>query len=556
MNTETRKSLKFAVLCDNSSIKKWQYETIKELLLLENLKLELIIDNSNKSKLKIRLKEIPFLLYKNIFIRPSSLKTINISEHFAATKKITFKTYLKGKYSCVFSGNDINFLKEKNLDFILKFSNSLICADILDIPKYGVWSYSNDNASQNWVGSIYFWAIYNNTLTTETKLQRLTSKNDNGIILKRGIFKTINYSFSKNLDQTLRNLSLWPSQVCKNILYNSNYTFPVELTKTHYRTLKITNIFILTNFLLKLSINRIKKILSYTKIDVWTIGIINKSISEVYFHTLHNQEINWLPIIKTKYLLADPFIFQQNNHTYLFFEKLFFSKDKGFISAIKFDGNLNQIDYYENIIPSNKHLSYPQIFKYENSVYMIPESSANNEIALYQSDDFPKNWRKVKVLVENFRGIDTSLLYYNNIWWLFTSQKGNDHSFKLFIFYSNNLLGEWHPHFNNPVKIDVSSCRGAGNFFVNNNDVFRPSQDYSRVSEGQITINKLSKLNKFEFEEQPANIVTAGDNWPFHDKIHTISSFGNITVIDSCNTRSIFLSANYIKNKLARFFYG
>ena len=44
------------------------------------------------------------------------------------------------------------------------------------------------------------------------------------------------------------------------------------------------------------------------------------------------------------------------------------------------------------------HLSYPFVYSWNGSVYMVPESSSQGVLNLYRATDFPLHWKLVKVL--------------------------------------------------------------------------------------------------------------------------------------------------------------
>lgn len=261
-----------------------------------------------------------------------------------------------------------------------------------------------------------------------------------------------------------------------------------------------------------------------------------------------------MPNYNNREFIADPFIIKRDNDIFISVEKLKYKKNVGQISFLQVNKNAKVVMNQDNIIPSQNHLSYPFIFEYKNEIYMIPESYEANEISIYKAIDFPKEWNKIKVIIKNFKGVDSTIIKHNEKWWLFTTEKEDGHSYKLKIFFSNDLLGDWFPHNNNPVKMDVRSTRGAGNIFSKDGELYRPSQDYSFASERRIVINCIKKLNEFEFEEIPVYTIDPLTDSPFPDKIHTISSYNDITVIDACKTVSFFKSPLYIVNKLKRVF--
>lgn len=89
---------------------------------------------------------------------------------------------------------------------------------------------------------------------------------------------------------------------------------------------------------------------------------------------------------------------------------------------------------------------------------MIPESCQAYSIRLYKASTFPTKWSFVKTLIYG-NCFDSSVLYYNGKWWMFTSDR-ND---VLRLFYSANPMGPWEEHPESPIVVgdaSMSRCRG------------------------------------------------------------------------------------------------
>jgi len=88
---------------------------------------------------------------------------------------------------------------------------------------------------------------------------------------------------------------------------------------------------------------------------------------------------------------------------------------------------------------------------------MIPESSENRTIELYECKEFPYNWEKKMTLMENIMAADSTLYFHNNIWWLFTYVFDED---CLRLFYSEKLMSDqWTEHPQSPIDQDISTAR-------------------------------------------------------------------------------------------------
>src|SRR5690606_18407971 len=144
--------------------------------------------------------------------------SVDASAYFKGVPVITCSTILKGKFSQYFKEEDIKLIKERKLDFILRFGFNIIRGEILQAASYGVWSFHHDDPLKYRGGPPGFWEIYNHDYANGAILQRLTDTLDSGIVLKKGYFKTRLYSYQKNIESLYSGSADWPALVCKDIL--------------------------------------------------------------------------------------------------------------------------------------------------------------------------------------------------------------------------------------------------------------------------------------------------------------------------------------------------
>ena len=108
------------------------------------------------------------------------------------------------------------------------------------------------------------------------------------------------------------------------------------------------------------------------------------------------------------------------------------------------------------------------------------------------------------------------------------------------MFYSESLNTEnWIPHPLNPIISDVRKSRPAGNIFIHDGKLIRPSQNSSKRYGFGLKINEITILNENEYEE--IEIESIEPDW---DKqviaIHTFNHLGNLTVADGLLRRKRF----------------
>lgn len=232
---------------------------------------------------------------------------------------------------------------------------------------------------------------------------------------------------------------------------------------------------------------------------------------------------------------ADPFLWEKNGEQYIFFEELPYITMKGYISCLKIDQEMNIVSN-EIVLERPYHLSYPFLFEYRDQLYMLPEAKQNNEIELYQCQSFPNKWEKVSSLISNIQAVDSTLLEWNNKWWLFTNvaKVGGNAYDSLYLFFADSPLStNWTPHPLNPVVQDIKRARPAGNIIQLDNSLIRPSQDCSVRYGYAINFNRIDILSETEYKETHLNSFLPPKNNKDVLATHTWNQLGNLQVIDA-----------------------
>jgi hypothetical protein len=229
---------------------------------------------------------------------------------------------------------------------------------------------------------------------------------------------------------------------------------------------------------------------------------------------------------------ADPFLFERNGRTYLFFEDYPFAISKGLISCCELnaDGSPSEPRV---VLEREYHLSYPFLFEYDGEVYMIPETQENHTIEMYRAREFPYSWVFHQTVMENVTAADTTLFHGNGKWWLFTAGILDRHSLNdtLCLFFADSPFGPWKAHPQNPVASDPRRARPAGSLFFENGNLFRPGQDCSNGYGYAVQMHRIDRLTETEYQETPLWRITP--DWiPGNRGTHTLNQTGTYQVLD------------------------
>ncbi len=546
-------------MCDGYSLQHWQYEIIRSLQ-KHGIELTLVILNDNdeprtpffRKILRYKYRYLLFNLYNRFILRPKSKRAIDISAEIQEIEAISCKTNNHG-YSQYFENDDIEKIKAKELDFVLRFGFNIIRGDILESARYGIWSFHHDDEQKyRGTGSVYKEILYNDPVNGAI-LQRLTNRIDAGVILKKGYFQTVKHSLKGSFDNVLYNTVSWPLQVCIDIQNGvagyiedepSTSAAPIKKTEGNFNTFRL---------LCKLFFNKLKfhyKELFFT--ERWIVGVSDEKIESIYENG-NLANVTWLEAGKRYRYFADPFTIDfDETRLLLFFEDYNYKTRKGIISSSFYNKTTQEFSPVVEVLEKPHHLSFPYIFNHEGNWYLMPESSENKELSVYRIEkDGSLSFYKELLKID---AIDTSLFQYNDIWWLFFTRKHNSNS-ELHAYYSKDIWGPYEPHKNNPVKTDIRSARPAGSLFYVESDLIRPSQNSAKYYGSRIEFNKISKLDSIIFEEERTQIIEPSYSRTFNRGIHTICSAGNYTVIDQKKHTFIFQSFKYqLKRKFKALF--
>ncbi|WP_279152723.1 glucosamine inositolphosphorylceramide transferase family protein [Photobacterium iliopiscarium] len=260
--------------------------------------------------------------------------------------------------------------------------------------------------------------------------------------------------------------------------------------------------------------------------DFWRIGLIREHPLDVIINGLNSYDIHWFNFTD-KDFEADPFVFTLNNKDYIAYEIFDYSHGNGKIECVDFYGN--RYDFFEDVNKIVGHKSFPFIFEEEKELYSIIETSDLNEISLYKFSGI--KFEKIKVLLSDGKYIDSCIKKVDGVFYLFTSTSNDP--FKQQLFFADTLLGNYQQHPCSPIANDNAFGRNGGPIIDRDNNYYRVCQNCAITYGGSLKVMKITTLSKTAYREEFFKDIMPVA--PFSDGIHTLSYWGNITVIDSKN---------------------
>lgn len=232
---------------------------------------------------------------------------------------------------------------------------------------------------------------------------------------------------------------------------------------------------------------------------------------------------------------ADPHVFEFQGQRYIFAEEyadlLGGAMGKGSIVALQLhdDGTVTRIG---TVLEEPWHLSYPQVFSWQEDLYMTVEASAAGRVPLLRLRNFPLEWEYVTDLISGQKCVDATLLEHGNRWYLFaTAAEGSGSSGEdLFLFEAATPLGPFEPHPGNPVVSDVSAARPAGPIFRRGEKLYRPAQNGGPRYGAGIAFQEIVDLSPCRYIERTAGRLDPPGGTM--DGCHTYSATDTVEVFD------------------------
>lgn len=229
---------------------------------------------------------------------------------------------------------------------------------------------------------------------------------------------------------------------------------------------------------------------------------------------------------------ADPFPVTWQGRTFVFVEELDHRVGKGFISAIEF-GETGPKGPARRVLEERWHLSYPFLIEHDGDLWMIPESMGNREVAIYRCVEFPDRWERAATLLSGVDLSDATITRHDGMYYLFAACWDGVGGFSdtLAIYHAGDLFGPWQPHARNPVLLDRSTARPAGNFVRRDGRLWRPAQDCAAGYGSGLVLAEVTDLSPHTFRQTVHATLKPGQFWPGR-KLHTLNRSGRLEVID------------------------
>ena len=258
---------------------------------------------------------------------------------------------------------------------------------------------------------------------------------------------------------------------------------------------------------------------------VWKIAFLENNLDEIVDgRPLRFREARYH--LKKRWF-ADPFVLRvTENDIEVLVEDLDLrvSKTRARISRVTFTRDTLQLKDIHILLDLDTHLSYPAWFVENGQLYVYPENSESGRLKLYRYND-KTDVLEFDRLLSNDPLTDATLFDVGPGKKMLTTRVPETETNKVWI-YAKNEHGVFSEESHYDFKDRVA--RNGGSVFEVNGTFYRPAQICNHTYGEGLCIQKVNyNLGKISFTEVRRIMPPKG--W---QRIHTLNSLGNVTVVD------------------------
>ncbi len=231
---------------------------------------------------------------------------------------------------------------------------------------------------------------------------------------------------------------------------------------------------------------------------------------------------------------ADPFLFERDGRTFLFYEDWEWAEGKAIISVSEVSA-AGEIGPARPALVTSYHLSNPLVFAAEGEIYMIPETLARRRVEVYRAVDFPTRWELHCLPLTDIDIVDPCVVREPDGWLMFAAvlDYGGSGWDELHVFRATALCGPWTRVGDNPVLSDVRRARPGGRMWWQDGKLRRLAQncaggygaglglyEVERLDAGGYRQRTVAEVNAFDFRMNGVHAYDATDRFEVVDGRH------------------------------------
>lgn len=442
------------------------------------------------------------------------------------------------KFTDRFPAAEAAALREADLDVIFRFGFRILKGDVLTAARYGIWSFHHGDNREYRGGPPSFWEMYEKNPVAGAILQILTDKLDGGKVIYRSLSKTNTLSlfltknrvYLKTSNFALRRLRDLHQHGFGYIEQLDTYREQLAHQKPIYRMPDNSTA---ARFLGRIALTAaFRAAQRLTQRERWFVAIRPRRAGVPPAFLSHDLT-GFTPLpVPAGHFHADPFLWRDGDQSYVFFEDHVYAEGRARIAYRRLDRGAT-VGPPTPALTCDYHLSYPFLFAWNGTTYMLPETRSAGAVQLFRAEAFPDRWVLDRTLIDGIDAVDPTLFEWQSRWWLALNVAVGDGSTcdELSLFVADTPLGPFRPHAHNPVLSDVRRARSAGRVFLHEGALIRPAQDCGPEYGHAVRFQRIDVLDEQRFALTELGMV--GPDWlPGNVGTHTYNCDDRYEVID------------------------
>lgn len=225
---------------------------------------------------------------------------------------------------------------------------------------------------------------------------------------------------------------------------------------------------------------------------------------------------------------ADPFILDATDkYIELLVEEFDDSVKRGRIARIRIDRITDTITDCKIVLDLKTHLSFPVIYRVEDTIYVHPENSASGSSYIYKYD------KSTEMLVEAGLMLDEPITdaiikKIGNEYYMFATRLPEPNGDTMHIYRSDTFIGGYKEC--NTIKYKDCHARMGGDFVHSNGKDYRIAQDCNGAY-GKGLIIESFELNVEKFSGKTVKEIYMSSSSKY-EGVHTYNTYGNLYIVD------------------------
>jgi glycosyltransferase involved in cell wall biosynthesis len=270
----------------------------------------------------------------------------------------------------------------------------------------------------------------------------------------------------------------------------------------------------------------------------WCIGVIDAPIHRVLGS--ERLEVRWLTHPDSRGYFADPFGMPRDPNRLMaeYFDE---RTGKGHLERLTLESD-GSIRFRERLdVGEGLHASFPAVFDLDGQQWGLAETAQAQKLTLYRVDEAGR-WQREADLLTGIQAADPVLFKVGQRYWLAYTDVAMGAMDNLCLAHADALSGPWMAHANNPVRVDIRGARMAGRPFMHEGAWYRPAQDCLHRYGAGIVIHRIDHISPEYYEETTVRHLVADQNSHLPHGMHTLSAWGDRTLVDAKIERMNFVS--------------